>query len=294
MADQDVLAQFERDGYLGPVRCVDAATVGRFADEFSRAVLPQRRNTHLQFGAAAAICRSNELLDLCGQLLGPNIAIWRSAVFAGTPDLALHRDVYADNIAGVNLLSGQLSVHVAVTSSHEENCLVVIPGSHRMSAEDLCRRTGLAPARAHIPGNTRFKGRAGALERKITLQPGEAVFLHPLCVHGSSVVPSSLREVSDGPDRSNPAVGSRRAGGAQPAANLSSARVMAAPADNTASTDRVAFVLRLVSPELTVHEAGPRPLAKLLRRRARCTMLSGDSGRSKNRFLPLAPAGPER
>ena len=87
--------RYEKDGFWFPFRLMSPEQAGRIADEFvafstgdsvKRYSDPNNQlyllKAHLLFAWADRICHDERLLDAVEQLIGPDIMVWSSGVFA--------------------------------------------------------------------------------------------------------------------------------------------------------------------------------------------------------------------
>jgi len=176
--EDDVVTSFAEFGYAGPLPGIDQSVTARFEESFRRGEIPGSLNPHLDSPVAAAICRSSALITTCQSLLGPNISIWRTAIFSGVPNLPLHRDTYRKVLTHANPDEHQISVQVAVSAAPAENCAVVIPGSHLLDYSELRSRFGLTKKLLAGRGNTRFAGATTDTVSRLVMQP-RGVFHFP-------------------------------------------------------------------------------------------------------------------
>lgn len=224
------LRQWESDGYVGPFAAYDGDEAARVARSIDRQVLrmlrwrstfhrllglerPNRhwrfqltRNRHLDLPVVARICSLPAIVDRVALLFGSDLILWRTQFFlqSGKPSegLGWHRDLY------VNLLEEprtSLSVHLAVTEATEDNCVLILPGTHRMTTEQICREHGLglrAGRESNRQGSPQFGGAPGSgAVKRVPLKPGEFFIFDEALVHASSESPN--------PSRSRVAMGMR-------------------------------------------------------------------------------------
>jgi ectoine hydroxylase-related dioxygenase (phytanoyl-CoA dioxygenase family) len=227
----DELRQWESDGYVGPYAAYDGEEAARVARSIDRQVLrrvrwrstlhrllgwkrPDRhwrfqmtRNRHLDLPVVARICGLPAIVERVALLFGADLILWRTQFFlqSGKPSegLGWHRDLY------VNLLEAprtSLSVHLAVTEATEDNCVLILPGTHNMTNDQICSAHGLALVRgreSNLQGSPQFAGapkRSEAVKR-MPLKPGEFFIFNEALAHASS-------EASN-PSRSRIAMGMR-------------------------------------------------------------------------------------
>jgi chlorinating enzyme len=219
----DERRQWDTEGYIGPYPAHDPDEALRAARDVDRHVLrrlrwranlhrllglrrPARhwrfqmtRNRHLDLPFVARLCNLPTIVDRVALLLGSDLILWRSQFFlqSGKPEegLAWHRDLY------VNLLAEprtSLSVHMAVTEAPEDNCVLILPGTHTLSTEQIASEHGLAPVagrESNRQGSPQFYGelkRSSAIKRML-LKQGEFFIFNEALVHASSESASPSR-----------------------------------------------------------------------------------------------------
>ncbi len=187
------VSDFEQDGYLSPLPVLSPSEVEYYRErclDLERRIGTEeiiwRRMLHVYFEWAYRLAVHPAMLDAVEDLIGPDIGVLSTIVFAKPPDgtkyVSWHQDGRPMLRKGGPMRS--LTAWIALSESHEENgCLRVIPGSHRNgyhehgskadSANMLRRGEYLAPdfdeSRA-IP---------------LVLQPGQMSLHHVDTVHGS-------------------------------------------------------------------------------------------------------------
>jgi hypothetical protein len=101
------------------------------------------RNRHLDLEIVARLCKLPSIVDRVARLFGSDLILWRSQFFlqTGRPEegLGWHRDLYL-NLLGEPRTS--LSVHLAVTEASGDNCVLILPGTHKMSTEQIASEHG--------------------------------------------------------------------------------------------------------------------------------------------------------
>ena len=94
-------------------------------------------NSHLEYQAIYDLVTQPALVDRMADLLGPDILLWRTKVWAKPPNtrsVLWHQDTHKR--AGYGFL-GDVSAWIAVSPSTIENgCMQVIPGSHKLGIID--------------------------------------------------------------------------------------------------------------------------------------------------------------
>lgn len=207
------IEQFRLDGVLGPVSTYAPDEAERKFTPIREAVsrvprdlptgahktswLPHVRNRHFDLPAVAELCFHPAIVAGLTSLLGPDLVLWRSNLFVQGVGVGLrinwHQDEYLELLAPPRT---NLSVHVAVTAATEQNCVVVLPGSHRLTREEIREKHGL---RFREGSDRRGDGTPGydaspevqqalaANGRRMTLAPGEFFIFHPSLLHASNL-----------------------------------------------------------------------------------------------------------
>lgn len=189
------LKDFEKNGFIGPLEALSPLEMEPIKDEIEQEFLraqqlniPMIRNRHLNWAVAAKLCSNPSIVASSTKLLDPNLIIWRSALFA-IPDgtgLAWHRDEY------FTLLSEptkQISVHLAISESSEDNCICLLPGSHKMKQAEL-REIGFqmqeGTDKDSYGAPNYFPTDSCSIEPvKMLLKPGQYFLFHPSLLHAS-------------------------------------------------------------------------------------------------------------
>lgn len=138
---------------------------------------------HLAFPWAYQLATHSSVLDLAGELLGPNIAIWATSIFSKHANDERYVGWHQDGKYW-GLDCEVVSVWIALTESTAENgCMRVVRGSHL---------SGLLPHREAVSNLnvlSRQQEIGVAFDRSrivdVVLQPGEASIHHLRVIHGS-------------------------------------------------------------------------------------------------------------
>jgi len=207
------LAQFETEGLVGPVPAFDEMQVEDFRRRFTRELplpteveLPRRvplpldstRNRHLDVESVAELIWAEAMRTTTLTLLGRDTTLWRSQFFFGLPGAGVrwHRDEYQTLL---DTATNQISIHLGLSVAIPANCVSVIPGSHRLSDDELEARHGLRRIETEADrayGTPQYEevesGVRGA--RMMLLKPGEYFAFHPRLVHASiDIRPPAVR-----------------------------------------------------------------------------------------------------
>ncbi|MBN4046598.1 phytanoyl-CoA dioxygenase family protein [bacterium AH-315-P15] len=186
-------AQFEGQGFVGPIRAVSEAEAAAMALETKTAlkegnyVPAARRNRHFDLTTHNALATNQILIDTLREIYSEDLVIWRSHVFSGRAGSGLgwHRDFFHSFLDDPE---DHLSVHFAITPAPEGNCVMVVPGSHKWSDTQITAQGfGLIGETENTgygtPYYIRHSNKAG--HNSITLAPGEFFIFHPALLHAS-------------------------------------------------------------------------------------------------------------
>jgi NAD(P)-dependent dehydrogenase (short-subunit alcohol dehydrogenase family) len=208
------LEGFRERGYLGPFAAYQPDEMAEIRDLLEQRIpkfreghrsaataLQQVRNRHLDLPLVARICRHPALVERLAALLGPDLLLWRSNFFiqSGMPDdgLPWHQDRYLTLLAEPRT---NLSAQFAITESSRENCMVFLPGTHRLSRAELGAKYGLEFeewSEGGAYGTPRFHPvDPGRLPLDpIVMKPGEFVIFDEALLHASSVAERASRRI---------------------------------------------------------------------------------------------------
>jgi chlorinating enzyme len=208
------LEQFRERGYVGPFAAYEPAEMGEICLLLEQQVyqLPDGlnsaatrlhyvRNRHFDLPLVSRICRHPALVERLAALLGPDLLLWRSNVFiqSGMPEQGLpwHQDRYLTLLAEPRT---NLSAQFAITPSSPENCMVFLPGTHRLSREELCATYGLEfdeGSEGGAYGTPRFYpvDRQRLPVERIAMMPGEFVIFDEALLHASSVTERASQRI---------------------------------------------------------------------------------------------------
>jgi len=208
------LEEFRQRGYLGPLAAYQPAQMAELREQLEAqiqlppdglgsAATPKHylRNRHLDLPLVANICRHPALVERLAALLGPNLLLWRSNFFiqSGVPEdgLPWHQDRYLTLLAEPRT---NLSAQLAITASSHDNCMVFLPGTHRLSRAELCAKYGLefqewsAGGTYGTPRFVPVDGRSLPFER-IVMKPGEFVIFDKALLHASSIAEQAPQRI---------------------------------------------------------------------------------------------------
>lgn len=185
---------YEDQGFVGPLEAFSPDEVrtiaGTIREELERHhSLSGRRNRHLDWPLVKHLCMSEAIVQAMTAVIGPDLVLWRSNIFSisGADGLPWHQDEYH------TLLSdpyNHTSVHLAITASDPDNCLLIIPGSHKFRPENMGKHGFLlVPGSKEYPelGTPRYfrVDSESTAPVRMMLEPGQFVLFHPSLMHGS-------------------------------------------------------------------------------------------------------------
>lgn len=193
-----LLKTFRAQGVVHPLRVLspdEAAGFRSRCDELEDALGGQPRTIevrqmHLHFPWAYELATRPSILDEVEQLLGPDVVVWATELFAKHPRdqnlmIGWHRDRGYMGFAAEDVVTAW----VALSDSLEENgCMLAVPGPERFSGRDLADSS--APDH-RIPDESIETSRVTSVE----LRAGEMSLHDCLIVHGSRPNESGMKRV---------------------------------------------------------------------------------------------------
>jgi NAD(P)-dependent dehydrogenase (short-subunit alcohol dehydrogenase family) len=198
---------FREQGFLGPIRIFDPAEMAeirvRLEQQLYQApdgVGPDAppifhvRNRHLDLPLVARLCRHPALVERVASVLGPDLLLWRSNFFnlsgkAGE-GLPWHQDRYLTLLAEPRT---NISAQLAITEASERNCMLFIPGTHRLTRAQLRKLHGLElmpgsdGGEYGTPGYVTVGSRGRLPLFRVVMEPGQCVIFDESLLHCSSV-----------------------------------------------------------------------------------------------------------
>jgi non-heme Fe2+,alpha-ketoglutarate-dependent halogenase len=192
--------QFERDGYLCPIRVLDDREVERHLASYMEysaankarldALAPNQKyqvlsETHFVLPWVYEIVTHPRVLDAVEGLLGPNLLAWNSNWFTKMPGEKSFVGWHQDGTYWKLNPPTVVTAWVALSPSARSNgCMRVVPGTHTQP---------MIPQReTYLPENALSRGQEIAVEvdeRKavdLILRPGEMSLHHIWIIHGSN------------------------------------------------------------------------------------------------------------
>jgi non-heme Fe2+,alpha-ketoglutarate-dependent halogenase len=196
------VAQFERDGFVSPVRVMSEAAASELRarlEEFERSqggplAGALRHKSHLLFPWLNDLVRHDKILDAIEDLYGPDLLCWTTNFFikekAAPAFVSWHQDSTYWGLDKPDVVTAW----VAFTKADESNgAMKVIPGSHK--ADQIPHRDTFGK------NNLLTRGQEIAVEVDerqavtLTLRPGEMSLHHVRLVHGSPPNTSDDRRI---------------------------------------------------------------------------------------------------
>lgn len=188
--DTGMIERYKREGMIAPIAALEPVEVTRY-----RAALDElaaftggrldtiARQMHLHFPWAYELVQHPVVLDVLEDLMGPNILVHSSTLFAKPPHetrhVSWHQDAYHFKLDAPRMVTAW----VALSESIPENgCVRVLIGSHGRA---------LPHTELRSPDNLLPSGITVDLEidesrvRDVVLRPGEVAFHHHNAVHSS-------------------------------------------------------------------------------------------------------------
>ena len=185
------IRSYERDGLLFPLHALSNAELQHFRschDELDqrlgrRPTAQQKADCHLHYKWACDLATHPIILDAVEDLVGPNILVHSSTIFAKYAGdeqfISWHQDSYYWRLSEPKLVSAWIAL---TDSSIENGCLRVLPGTHMRRYQHIERRhkNNILGKGLTVSEDLDF---AKAVD--IQLKAGEMSFHHANIVHGS-------------------------------------------------------------------------------------------------------------
>jgi chlorinating enzyme len=189
----DQAERFRREGVVYPLRCLAPAEASACATRLREFAARRgaaltgllRFKAHLRFRLLETIARNNAVLDTVEALIGPNILVFTSTVWAKEPGDRRYVSWHQDSAYFGLDPHDEVTAWVALTDSRVDNgCLRIMPRSHL--AADFSHEETRHPDNLLIRGQT-IGGLDESAALDIELEPGQFSLHHERTVHGSQV-----------------------------------------------------------------------------------------------------------
>jgi chlorinating enzyme len=192
MLSEAQVAAYRRDGYLSPLRAMDAADMAPLRREYAAlcaregGMLSKRTNQkpHLLLPWIDELVRHPRLLDAVEDVLGPNILCWASGFFhkpAHSPGfVSWHQDSTYWGLSSPDVVTAWVAFEASTPLS---GCMRVVPGTQahdQVPHKDTFAADNLLSRGQEIQVDIDDKDAAD-----LVLQPGEFSLHHVRIIHGS-------------------------------------------------------------------------------------------------------------
>jgi hypothetical protein len=188
-------ARFDADGYLAPLDALTPAEAAALRPRLDTLLTPDgeladvrlRNKPHLVFTWVSDLVSHPRVLDAVGDLLGPDLLVWRSVFFVKPPRDASYVSWHQDAAYWDLSDARAVTVWIALTDSTADNGAVrVVPGTHR---------GGLVPHRPRRDARNRLsRGQVACTPAAdavaVELRAGQFSVHHSLLLHSSPPNPS--------------------------------------------------------------------------------------------------------
>ena len=192
MPSEQQLAQYDRDGFLFPIKVLSDDEVSFFRNALDSLVNscddgPVKRldRLHLFFDWARRLVTHEALLDSVQDILGDNILVYGTLVFYKRPHDPGYAAWHQDSVYSGLHLTPSTSAWIALTPSHQANgCMRVIAGSHRLGSLNHVNLSD--PNLLNRRGERIDVAVDESQAVDVVLRPGEISLHHSNIVHGSN------------------------------------------------------------------------------------------------------------
>ncbi len=196
----NLVADFERQGFLFPVRVFSASKAAEYLAAYSKyeangsiADDAPGFKQHSVFPWVHELCTNEAILDVVERLIGPNILLFGCRPWNKHPRDERFVSWHQDNAYFGLEPHEEVTTWTAITPSNRENgCLRYIPGSHRWPVQ--VHRETEDPANRLLRGQT-IEGISDDAAVDVVLEPGETSVHHERTVHGSKGNFSDIRRL---------------------------------------------------------------------------------------------------
>ncbi len=185
IAPIDVMSETEASEVLAALEAAEA-------DHPTELHAEHRNNAHLAFAFLADLATDDRIVDAAESIVGPDISLSSTVLFAKEPDSAAfvswHQDAFYMGLEPASFVTAWLALS---PSSRESGCVSVIPGTHRARADhhDTFGQDNILTRGQTITA----VDEAAAID--LELRPGQMSLHHPWLIHGSQPNRSASRRV---------------------------------------------------------------------------------------------------
>jgi non-haem Fe2+, alpha-ketoglutarate-dependent halogenase len=193
----DERLRYDRDGILFPISVLTAEEVKRYRGACDRLEeqlggrprTVETRQMHLHFRWAYELATHSRVIDAVELLLGPNLLIWATELFAKHPgdgiSVGWHRD---EDYTGIDPALATTAWIALAPSTPESGCLQVVLGSHAHVDAGPTDCGAATAARIELVDST-FR------PVDVVLQPGEMSLHNGRLLHGSEANTSDQKRI---------------------------------------------------------------------------------------------------
>ncbi|OLE96186.1 MAG: hypothetical protein AUG75_23475, partial [Cyanobacteria bacterium 13_1_20CM_4_61_6] len=186
-------SHYDRKGYVGPFTAFERNELDQMGIVSLIASLDKTRgwarNRHLDIPVIAKLCRNEVIVSCVRAVLGPNLLLWRSNIFAIRSNgigLGWHQDTYR-TLLDCPPGAANCSAQINFTDSTRLNSVSIIPETHRLSDEDLRERAYRmkrgSDEGAYGTPNWEIPSDAGVVD--LPMMAGQFYVFHPRLLHAS-------------------------------------------------------------------------------------------------------------
>ena len=186
------IAQYERDGFLFPLRIMSEQDASAFGGRIQQAeaagTLKARGGEtkfYLRFPWVYEMATRPDLLDIVEDIVGPDIMLYHNAIWAKQGSGGHYVSWHQDNTYFGHYPCEVLSMWIALTPVTIENgCMQFLPGTHKLGQLPLAGND-VNDSNMLTSGQTVDFDPDSIESVPILLQPGEASLHHSFLIHGS-------------------------------------------------------------------------------------------------------------
>lgn len=208
-APNSIGEQFDRDGYVCPIRVLSDEEVARILKHYHAHVERNKdrlatmkpnqtyqvfSETHFAMKWVYDIARNPRILDAVEKIIGPNILAWNTNWFSKMPGdkayVGWHQDGTYWQLSPVKVVTAWVAL---MPSTMNNGGLMIVPGTHKHPM--------MAQKETYEPNNALSRGQemAVAVDESqavcLSLQPGEMSLHHIWIVHGSKANTSTTPRI---------------------------------------------------------------------------------------------------
>ena len=186
------IESYRRDGFLFPVRVMSEDAAAAFGEKLLAAradgrlrVKGGQTKINLLLPWVHEFATDDRLLDVVEDLLGPDLMIYHSTLWAKQPRAGEYVSWHQDNTYFGHDPCEVLSVWLALTpATVETGCMQYLPGTHRLGQLGL-RDPDINDGNLLASGQTVDHDVSGMEPVPVELRPGEVAIHHAFLIHNS-------------------------------------------------------------------------------------------------------------